>query len=392
MRGNSAKQPSRARSHRLRYLWGGMGVLAGVGAGLLGYALLREPLGIEFEKRTIYLDGAQGRLPERGLRILHVSDTHFQGINWRERTKINQVRRLTAGLEYDLLIHTGDFWHNEVGLHNLLDFIDLLPKPRLGAYGVLGNHDYACYSHADALTRNWAKFQTEHENGTQPAQPQSVGSSLLTKGATPYHTNGYHAGNGTAPVREPITSTTPSLMEILRNSWQFAQYILNVPFELSRVAQNDIQSLVHLLAERNLTVLHNRAVRIQHRPGQPDGVDLYLVGVDDVCEGRPDLSSALRDVPEDATRILLSHHPDILEESASHQMDLILSGHTHGGQISLPWVGAAHTHSLHLSRREAAGYLRRGRAQVYISRGIGEGIPLRFGARPQITLLTLLAK
>jgi predicted MPP superfamily phosphohydrolase len=71
---------------------------------------------------------------------------------------------------------------------------------------------------------------------------------------------------------------------------------------------------------------------------------------------------------------------------------LILAGHTHGGQIVLPWLGAAHTHSEHLHRREAAGYLWRDQTQVYISRGIGEGIPIRFGARPQIALITVLAK
>ena len=69
---------------------------------------------------------------------------------------------------------------------------------------------------------------------------------------------------------------------------------------------------------------------------------------------------------------------------------MVLAGHTHGGQIVLPVIGALHTQTKHLRRREVAGYLRRGKTQVYITRGIGEGIPLRFGAAPQVTLLTLL--
>jgi predicted MPP superfamily phosphohydrolase len=53
-------------------------------------------------------------------------------------------------------------------------------------------------------------------------------------------------------------------------------------------------------------------------------------------------------------------------------------------------LGAAHTQTEHLRRHEVSGYLRRGPTQVYITRGIGEGIPVRFGAAPQITLLTVL--
>jgi predicted MPP superfamily phosphohydrolase len=71
---------------------------------------------------------------------------------------------------------------------------------------------------------------------------------------------------------------------------------------------------------------------------------------------------------------------------------LILAGHTHGGQVVLPFIGAAHTHSEHLQRREAAGYMMRDQTQVYVSRGIGEGIPLRFGARPQIALITVVGE
>jgi len=370
--------PSGPRAGTTGQVWRGLGVLAGLGAGLAGYALLHEPLGIELERRTIYLPNAHGRLPRRGLRILHLSDTHFQGIRWRERAKMEQIRRLTADLEYDLLIHTGDFWHNEAGLDHLMDFMALLPRPRLGAYGVLGNHDYACYSHGDMLSRNWVKYQTQQtafsQNGSSP-------SSVFA-----------HNGD-TAPVAAPLHQRRRvSWVDVMRQSWQFAQYVLNVPFELERTHYNDTKRLTSALTGRELHVLHNRAIHLQHRPGQVDGVDLHLVGVDDVSEGAPDLKRALAGIPDDATTILLSHHPDILEEPDSRRVNLILSGHTHGGQISLPWIGAAHTHSLHLSRREAAGYLRRGDTQVYISRGIGEGIPLRFRARPQITLLTVMTE
>ncbi len=108
-----------------------------------------------------------------------------------------------------------------------------------------------------------------------------------------------------------------------------------------------------------------------------------------MTEGKPELRSALAEVPYDAPTILLSHNPDILQEPEIDQVDLVLAGHTHGGQVVLPWIGAAHTQSTFLRRAEVAGHLRRGKTQIYITRGIGEGIPVRLGAAPQITLITV---
>ena len=69
----------------LQRLLGGIGILAamgvGIGAAMAGYALLHEPLNIELERLTIRLSNAAGRIPAQGLRILHLSDTHFQGQN-----------------------------------------------------------------------------------------------------------------------------------------------------------------------------------------------------------------------------------------------------------------------------------------------------------------------
>ncbi len=163
-----------------------------------------------------------------------------------------------------------------------------------------------------------------------------------------------------------------------------------MPFDLKRTGHNDVSRLQDELVARDFQILHNRAVRLAHKPGEGDGVDLFIAGVDDFTEGLPDLGKALAEVPPAAPTLLLSHNPDILSEPAVSRADLVLSGHTHGGQIVLPWYGPAHTHTEHLARHEASGYLRRGRTQVFISRGVGEGIPLRFGASPQITLLTLL--
>jgi predicted MPP superfamily phosphohydrolase len=157
--------------------------------------------------------------------------------------------------------------------------------------------------------------------------------------------------------------------------------------DFERSGNNDVNALEAALAARQIQTLHNRYIRLTH----PElGIDLYLAGVDDVVEGSPELMSALSEIPYEAPTVLLSHNPDILAEPGIEQADLVLSGHTHGGQVVLPLLGAAHTQTRHLQRSEVSGYLRRGKTQVYITRGVGEGIPLRFGAAPQITLITLL--
>ena len=353
-----------------KQILGGIGLLTGLGAGMASYAVLQEPLNVCLERLTIRLPNAKGRLPSNGLRILHLSDTHFQGIHWREQAKIDRIRELTKGLTYDILIHTGDFWHNEIGLENMLTLLDTIPKPRLGGYGVLGNHDYVCYSHSDVLTRNWDRYQTyAGQNG-----------DII-------------AGNGQSRQSRESGMLNKSMTGVLANArdlYRFAQYVMNMPFELKRVHFNDVERLRTALVDRGIEVLHNQSLRLRHKVGQSDGVDLYLSGVDDVTEGTPDLATALDNLAPDEPNILLSHNPDILEEADSRRASLVLAGHTHGGQVVLPIVGAAHTHSEHLSRHEASGYMWRDQTQVYVSRGIGEGIPLRFGARPQIALITVV--
>lgn len=339
------------------YLLSGMGMLLGLGASLATYAFLHEPLHVALEHLTIHMPKAKGRLPAAGLRILHLSDTHFQGHEWREQAKINCIRQLTAGLEYDLLIHTGDFWHYEHGLPNVLALLDALPKPRLGSYGVLGNHDYTHYAMSPAIPRMWQTFRTAEATRR----------------------------NGHRPT---------ALVEAMNRAfqvWRFGRYVRNTPLDGRRVGKNDPSKLVAALGSWGMQVLHNQACHINYQPGAADGVDLYLAGVDDVQEGRPHLGDTLTNVPADAPVILLSHNPDILQSPRIDRIDLILAGHTHGGQIVLPLWGPAHTQAAHLERANVAGYVRRGKTQIYITRGIGEGIPLRFGAKPQITLITVKA-
>jgi predicted MPP superfamily phosphohydrolase len=328
------------------------GALAAAGAAAFGYALLVEPQDIRLERLTFRLPHAEGRLPREGLRILHLSDSHFSGKEWRERKKIARVRELVRGVECDLLIHTGDFVHYDSGLANVEALLDVLPQPRLGAYGVFGNHDYTHYNMAEALPRMW---RTYYAAETQRQAQAHLLDRLLLQAS-----------------------------RWLRYVW----YVRNTPLDGRRTGSNNFAGLAAMLQRRGMHVLHNQAVHL-HEP--EIGLDLYLAGIDDVYEGRPRLGDTLDSVPTGALVVLLSHNPDIIASPRLDRVDVVLSGHTHGGQLVLPFWGPAHTQSAYLSREHVAGHFRHGRTQFYITRGMGEGIPLRFNARPQIALITLTA-
>ena len=80
-------------------------------------------------------------------------------------------------------------------------------------------------------------------------------------------------------------------------------------------------------------------------------LDLFIAGVDDLVEGKPSLDQALVDIPTNAPTLLLSHNPDVVFSPRISQVDLVLSGHTHGGQVVLPIWGPAHTQAQRLQRR-----------------------------------------
>lgn len=117
---------------------------------------------------------------------------------------------------------------------------------------------------------------------------------------------------------------------------------------------------------------------------------LVLAGVGDLWAGTVDFDAALAGLPESAPRLLMSHNPDVAEEVRTpHRVDLMLSGHTHGGQIRLPGVGAPAVPSRY-GEKYAAGWVEGPNFPVYVTRGIGStGIPIRVGSTPELVLFEL---
>jgi predicted MPP superfamily phosphohydrolase len=140
------------------------------------------------------------------------------------------------------------------------------------------------------------------------------------------------------------------------------------------------------LEDIGVQVLRNKTIPIERK-----GQFLYLIGVDDYWEGSYNLLRALKNVPEDACRILLSHNPDVNEdiENLNERIDFIISGHTHGGQVVLPFLGALYIPSP-FGQKYLAGLVRDKERQTYISRGLGLFfVPIRINCPPEVSLLTL---
>lgn len=115
------------------------------------------------------------------------------------------------------------------------------------------------------------------------------------------------------------------------------------------------------------------------------GSHFCLAGLDDLWNGKPDYVATLAEVADIFT-ILLSHAPDSAAEAARYGVDLQLSGHTHGGHISLPLLGPFSLPKYGLKHASGHEYIEA--MQLYVSRGLG-GMPLRFGCPPELTILTL---
>lgn len=116
---------------------------------------------------------------------------------------------------------------------------------------------------------------------------------------------------------------------------------------------------------------------------------LHLCGVDDIWEGNPRLGLIAEQIPDEDTAILLAHEPDFADKSARlGKFDLQLSGHTHGGQVVLPFFGPPILP--HLGWKYPSGLYRVGNMYQYTNRGVGMAkLPIRLNCPPEITIFEL---
>jgi uncharacterized protein len=144
----------------------------------------------------------------------------------------------------------------------------------------------------------------------------------------------------------------------------------------------DAALITDLFSAEGIKVLINEGMRFEQR-----GATFWLAGVDDTMVGLEDLPLALAGARKDEMKLLLAHNPIILRRAARAGVDLVLSGHTHGGQVT---VRTERSESGRPRRRLLRGLGRRGQTQIYVTRGLGTVVlPIRYGCPPEVSLLEL---
>lgn len=146
----------------------------------------------------------------------------------------------------------------------------------------------------------------------------------------------------------------------------------------------DPELTTRALERQHITVLNNKNTTLRR------GSDvIQLAGIDDWTWNATDWSKAFTGLNKNTPTVLLSHQPGVLDFDQTQNMSLILSGHTHGGQIKLPLLGTPARFATK-DLRYAQGLFHYQDVQLYVSSGTGViGLPVRFGVRPEIAVLRL---
>ena len=146
------------------------------------------------------------------------------------------------------------------------------------------------------------------------------------------------------------------------------------------------EPLVSLLRGRDVQVLRNQGVTFER-----DGARLFLAGIDDTWTKRANLELALAERPAGVPTVLLAHDPERFGSAVERKVDVVLSGHTHGGQVALPFLGRL-VNASKLAHEFHIGIYRRGDSTLYVHGGLGTtGPPIRLGVAPSIALIRLRA-
>lgn len=260
----------------------------------------------------------------------------------------------------------------------------------------LGLAGAACGSYARLLEPRW--FDVEEVTIPLPRLPRTL-DGLTIAHLSDLHLGPYLGAAELAHAVEMVQRLSPQLVVISGDfvsrgsEWQREEMLaplaaLQAVSGVFAVLGNhdhwtDPAWVAATVQRLGVTVLSNSAHRLSDSEH-----GLWLIGVDDIWVGAEDLERALVGVPESSCRLLLAHEPDFADKAARWGIDLQLSGHSHGGQVRLPLLGAP---LLPLwGRKYPIGLQRAGDTWVYTNRGLGViEPPVRFNCRPEVTLLTL---
>jgi predicted MPP superfamily phosphohydrolase len=143
--------------------------------------------------------------------------------------------------------------------------------------------------------------------------------------------------------------------------------------------EHEAHAMADALRAAGITVLHNEGARVSK-----DGESLWVAGCDSAWAGHSDMTSAMRGRRPGEACLALIHEPDLAFDAEAQGADLILAGHTHGGQVKLPLIGAPYTLRVDPRIAIASGFQRVEAGLLHITAGLGHTIPLRFGCPPEV--------
>ncbi len=268
-----------------------------------------------------------------GLTILQFSDLHWNNLFSKrlEKKLINKIKRLKP----DIIVFTGDWiCRSKIEKKEQLKFfLNQLQAP-LGCFTIFGNHDYD-------------RFVTINEKGDYDVEYPSSFSNI---------------GKGFGRLLSSIR-LTGKVTDAAKSALIHAE-------------------LCELLKETPFQTLDNETITISHKNKQ-----LNICGLGEYSLGRFDPEKAFRKYNKAYPGVILSHHPDTIEILKKYPGDLILVGHTHGGQVNLPFFWSKFTQLE--NKKYKRGLKIVDKKWAYINRGIGSVIHFRWFATPELTLMTL---
>lgn len=271
-----------------------------------------------------------------GIKILHLSDLHFH--EKMPQKFLNKILREVHRLKADLILFTGDFlcYSRLDNPSKLKAFLCELQAP-LGSFCIFGNHDYARYV---SLNR------------------EGVYDHLLPP--------------------KPLTGVFRGLRTLFseqKTGSKVATQVLSIPFH---------DELCELLNATPFKLLENATMTLP--------IGLNLTGLGDLALARCLPKNAFIGYDSQFPGIVLSHNPDSLPQLLTFPGQWILSGHTHGEQIHIPWPKWGRKLSQKLARLENSAYTRGlfkiGDKHLYVNRGLGCHKPFRLFSPPEISLIT----
>lgn len=316
------------KKKKIEWLWDAWCMASGIGI----WPRYIEPHLLSVTRLSLPIPSLPTQL--EGLRLLHFSDLH-----WQESFSsllLSQLVKQANLLKPDLICFTGDFLcrsqlEDREGLKQLLNAL----KAKSGCFAILGNHDYA-------------QFVTINSQGDYDIEFPSS-EALLAKGMKALF----------RPV--PLTQKiTPQVKQVERHA-----------------------DLISLLKETPFQLLDNATQLVAFR-----GSWINVCGLGEYTLGRFDPQKAFASYYSSYPGIILSHHPDTLPLLKPYPGELILSGHTHGGQVNLPFIWKRLTRLAHPEFKRGLKKLGEGK-WAYINRGLSGVMQFRWFSLPELTLFIL---